>query len=68
MAPDHYESTETSLDCRHCTAYLAESAGKIAWMRDHYPDVHAEVTRRIELIESAVLAEMQVIDRALGRA
>jgi len=63
--PSHYQRTETSLDCRHCTAYLYENVRKMAWLRDAHPDVHKELQYRLTVIKNAAEAELNCINRVL---
>lgn len=41
-----------SLDCKHCTAWLSTEAEvqRIAFTRDHYPEVFAELQARMRLV------------------
>lgn len=66
VIPAHYEHTETSLDCRHCTAYLYEQVRKMAWLRQAYPEVHAELAWRLRVIKNAATAELANVDRVLN--
>lgn len=63
--PEHYELAKTSLDCRHCTAYLDEALGKLRWMRDRHPGVHTEVGRRVAIIADAARSELAAVDAAM---
>lgn len=55
--PEHYGYVDSSLDCRTCTAYLADNAGKFAYLRERHPKLHAEVQQRLRYIRDAVAAE-----------
>lgn len=66
--PAHYQHTGTSLDCRHCTAYLYENADKMRYMKVRHPVEHAEVMRRLRVIRDATAAELAHIDTAMEAA
>lgn len=63
--PEHYEHTDTSLDCRHCTAYLHENVRKLKWMADAHPAEHREVMRRLKMIRRAAGVQLSVIDAVM---
>jgi 3'-phosphoadenosine 5'-phosphosulfate sulfotransferase (PAPS reductase)/FAD synthetase len=54
--PRHYrDGVEDSLDCWSCTAHLPfHGAAKLAWMRQHTPDLFAKLTPRLALVHSAM--------------
>ena len=62
--PEHYGYVNSSLDCWFCTAYLAENAGKMRYMRERHPERHGEVKRRLSLI-GAALREQDALAAAL---
>lgn len=62
--PTHYNETETSLDCMHCTAYLDENAGKMRYLAKHHPDVSTVVQGRLRLISAAVDREANHLQAA----
>jgi 3'-phosphoadenosine 5'-phosphosulfate sulfotransferase (PAPS reductase)/FAD synthetase len=62
--PAHYAKTSTSLDCMHCTAWMRDKADTIAWLHDAYPEVSAEVQRRLGLIIEAVEEGLNMIKGA----
>lgn len=62
--PAHYAHTGTSLDCKHCTAWLSETVPTIKWMKDAYPTEHAEVSRRLRAISDAVKKEYDFLESA----
>jgi 3'-phosphoadenosine 5'-phosphosulfate sulfotransferase (PAPS reductase)/FAD synthetase len=55
--PAHYADVDSSLDCMHCTAYLAENKGKFDYMRARHPELYREVRQTIYQLLSAVMAE-----------
>lgn len=62
--PPHYATLNTSLDCRHCTAYLGENQSKLAYMREHHPELACEVSRRLQIITDAVRSELAHLEGA----
>jgi 3'-phosphoadenosine 5'-phosphosulfate sulfotransferase (PAPS reductase)/FAD synthetase len=63
--PRHYRSTETSLDCMHCTAYLHENAKKMRYLAWMHPEVSIEVQRRLKAIRDIVVSDLAHIERAV---
>ncbi len=63
--PAHYEYVNTSLDCRHCTAYLYENAGKMRYMRVRHPVLYRDVSKRLQEIRAAVADELIHIETAV---
>jgi 3'-phosphoadenosine 5'-phosphosulfate sulfotransferase (PAPS reductase)/FAD synthetase len=43
LPPSYRRGLKTSLDCMNCTAYQAENPGRMADLREHYPQAYAEV-------------------------
>lgn len=58
LLPEHYKTAKTSMDCMHCTAYLAENQWKLPYLRLNYPEQGAEVERRINAIRYEVEKDM----------
>ena len=65
LLPTHYHDTETSLDCMHCTAYLHENARKMRYLARKYPEISAEVQRRLTSLRDLVTSELAHIERAV---
>lgn len=65
LLPAHYLVTETSLDCLHCTAYLHENARKMRYLQRKYPQVSAEVQRRLKAIRDIVMTDIDDLERAV---
>ena len=63
--PRNYGYFNSSMDCTHCTAYLAENDGKLDYLTQHYPEASVEVTKRLVYIRDAVSHEMTHLNRAL---
>jgi phosphoadenosine phosphosulfate reductase len=66
--PPHYQYLNTSLDCKHCTAYLSENRNKLAYARKVCADVADEVERRLRKIHADCAAELSAVRAALGEA
>lgn len=60
LFPKHYRDNvaKTSMDCMHCTAYLAENQWKLPYLKHHHPEQGAEVERRLNAIRKEVEADM----------
>jgi phosphoadenosine phosphosulfate reductase len=54
--PSFYEHAGHSLDCMDCTAWWGEGLSK--FLAAKYPAEHGQYVQRIQLIKSAVSAEM----------
>lgn len=52
--PAHFNLSHSSLDCYDCTAYRRESADRIEWMRERYPDFHAAYSVRQAALKQAL--------------
>jgi phosphoadenosine phosphosulfate reductase len=63
--PRHYGSFDSSVDCLHCTGYLGENRGKMAWLEENHITAAKEVARRLRFIKSAVMVELTHISNAL---
>jgi len=63
--PRHYDYFNSSLDCGHCTGYVSENVGRMRYLREHHPDVHAEVVQRLSRIMLGAATEMGNIVAAL---
>lgn len=59
LLPKHYEEARTSLDCMHCTAYLAENQWKLRYLEKNHPKQGAEVRRRLKIIRDEVMLDME---------
>lgn len=55
--PEHYAYVDSSLDCKHCTAYLSENYGKFIYMQERHPALHSFVRDRVHYILKSVAAE-----------
>jgi 3'-phosphoadenosine 5'-phosphosulfate sulfotransferase (PAPS reductase)/FAD synthetase len=65
--PENYKYFNSSLDCWSCTAYLGDNLGKREYMRERYPEWHAEVTNRLGKIKALVQPELDLLEKAHGR-
>ncbi|HEX8875383.1 MAG TPA: phosphoadenosine phosphosulfate reductase family protein, partial [Phycisphaerales bacterium] len=61
-----YRLSPTSLDCMTCTAWL--QSGGLGYLREVYPDKHAEVVRRLRVIRSAYRRELKFTDATINGA
>ena len=66
LLPAHYAEARTSLDCMHCTAYLADNQWKLPYLDKHHPQVGEEVRRRLIWIKSEVDGDMQYLENIIG--
>jgi len=68
--PGNYDTMNTSLDCQHCTAYLAENRGKFTYMRERHAPLYFENIRRLQYNMNAQRVEMShalaIIDESAG--
>ncbi|WP_454845314.1 phosphoadenosine phosphosulfate reductase domain-containing protein [Ralstonia thomasii] len=64
--PRQYAYGMGSLDCMHCTAFLAEARGKLRYLRDFHPDAAVEYERRLRLIRSEQEHHIRLTKIALG--
>lgn len=64
--PEHYSYMDTGLDCQHCTAHLFENIGKRRFTRERHPELHAELTRRLEVIAGEVEHEHAILREAIA--
>ncbi|ODT85351.1 MAG: hypothetical protein ABS69_00835 [Nitrosomonadales bacterium SCN 54-20] len=53
--PEHYSIKHSSLDCYDCTAYRKNSHDRVEFMRKSYPEMYQEYSRRIDLLNKALL-------------
>jgi 3'-phosphoadenosine 5'-phosphosulfate sulfotransferase (PAPS reductase)/FAD synthetase len=66
--PEHYSEIPDSLDCWLCTAHMAHHGReRLAWTREHYPDLWPEVAERMRQVAAAVgPAARMVMEAAQG--
>lgn len=62
--PENYRYMDTGLDCMHCTGHLFENIGKRRYMAERHPEAYNEVSRRLDVIASAVSRELDDIKGA----
>lgn len=63
--PPNYAYFDSSMDCLHCTGYMAENVRKLEYLDSAHPRAAIEVIRRLKYIRKTVGAELSHIDRAL---
>jgi 3'-phosphoadenosine 5'-phosphosulfate sulfotransferase (PAPS reductase)/FAD synthetase len=68
LPPNYRAGMRTGLDCWNCTAYLAENAGKLAYMREHYPREFLQVRAVLEDLRAATRDDLTQLDNALKEA
>lgn len=57
--PAHYAIRHSSLDCYDCTAFRKDSHDRVAFTAERYPEMHAEYTERLELLNKAIASAME---------
>lgn len=57
--PEHYAIKHSSLDCYDCTAFRAESADRIAWTKERYPEMFAAYEVRRVALDGALKQAME---------
>lgn len=62
--PSNYEYMDTGLDCQHCTGHLFENLGKRKYTALKHPELHEEISRRLDLIANEVANDMAHLHRA----
>lgn len=63
--PRFYELMGCSIDCMHCTAYLKDSRGKVAYLRKYHPSAAVEYERRLGLVGQALLPDINEMKDSL---
>lgn len=64
--PAHYAYVNSSLDCWSCTAYRDHVVGRMAYMKEKHPDLHAQMLPQLTRIRDGVAKEMVYVERALN--
>ena len=62
LLPKHYEFANTSLDCMHCTAYMAENTWKLQYLEKNHPITGAEVRKRLIMIRQEIQQDLQYFE------
>ena len=52
--PVHFGLKHTSMDCYDCTAYQAEGADRVEFMRERHPQLFAEYQDRLQGLNAAL--------------
>ncbi|MFT3803324.1 MAG: phosphoadenosine phosphosulfate reductase family protein [Burkholderiaceae bacterium] len=55
----------SSLDCWSCTAFAADSAPRLEYIRRHYPDRYPAIKGWMRVVRNAAAKELQALDRLL---
>jgi hypothetical protein len=67
--PAHYATTEKSLDCMGCTAFLYERGGEMKYLRAKYPEVYNATVATLEAVRADIDDALTATEEALyGRA
>lgn len=66
--PDQYPAIMDSMDCWPCTAFMGGkyAAAKLAYAREHYPDLWPEIKRRVDTVRETVARETATINQAFA--
>lgn len=59
--PDHYAIKHTSLDCYDCTAFLGDSADRVAWTKLKYPEFYAKYAAKMADLKTALAPSMKIL-------
>jgi phosphoadenosine phosphosulfate reductase len=59
--PEHYAIDHSSLDCYDCTAYLAHSTDRVAWMKEKHPSLHEKYKINMAALKSALLPTLELL-------
>jgi phosphoadenosine phosphosulfate reductase len=59
--PDHYAIKHTSLDCYDCTAFLGDSADRVAWTKLKYPAFYAKYAANMADLKTALAPSMKIV-------
>lgn len=60
--PDHYRIEHSSLDCYDCTAYMAHSRDRVAWMRDKHPALYAGYANNMNTLRAALAPSLAALE------
>lgn len=61
--PAHYAEVNNSFDCFGCTAFLTHPGARerLAWTREHYPDIWPQIELRLRTVRQVVEVERQKV-------
>jgi 3'-phosphoadenosine 5'-phosphosulfate sulfotransferase (PAPS reductase)/FAD synthetase len=68
LPPNYLAGMRTGLDCWNCTAYLAENAGKLTYLRERHPQKFLQLKALLEELRTASHDELTHLDNALKEA
>lgn len=63
--PAFYSLKATSLDCWNCTAYCADHADKLAYMKTRHPDKHRKLLKSLTALREAIGMDLSHLDNLL---
>ena len=66
LLTENYSIANTSLDCMHCTAYLAENKWKLTYLEARHPEVAVEVRSRLGVIRGEIARDAELLNEILG--
>jgi phosphoadenosine phosphosulfate reductase len=58
--PDHFAIDHSSLDCYDCTAYLNNSADRVAYTKEKHPKLYEEYKISMDRLKTAVLPVAEI--------
>ena len=61
-----YQDVNTSMDCIHCTAFLAENKWKYSYLKEKHKDAFVEVQKRFDIIKSEIFKDIKNLDYVMG--
>jgi len=64
--PEHLDLKHSSMDCYDCTAYRADSADRVALMRERHPEMFAEYATRRDALNAALASANEGCEYATG--
>jgi phosphoadenosine phosphosulfate reductase len=68
LPPNYLAGMRTGLDCWNCTAYLAENAGKLTYLRERHPQEFLHVKAILEDLRTAMRYDVTHLDNTLSEA
>lgn len=66
VPPEFYALEHSSLDCFDCTAYLAQSEDRAAYLKKNHPQHHRILVHRLRVLTAALDADLKPMRRILN--
>lgn len=63
--PEFYSLKATSLDCWNCTAYCADHADKLQYMKKHHPKLAVKLLANLAMVKRVIAAELMPLNNLL---